>query len=170
MCIKQLLLTDMSDEEKQKVDDVELDKDSLKNSLQQAIKDEIRSQWGGFIYTIIYQKEVEELGVMQEVKYHIYLDEEYNIPRKSINDNWVSDEKKAFNFFYSLGFDSFKKSKTVGRDDDDNMYQLFEVRDEQVEITMDQGYWVSVDNLDHMTEIHNSELESMVRSLHSLAD
>jgi hypothetical protein len=152
------------------VEDVQIDKESLKDSLEQAIKDEIRSQWGGFLYTIVYQKETTETGFMIETDYRIYLDEDYNIPRKPKKDNWVSEEKEAFNLFYGLGFDSFKKSKTVGRDEDENTYQLFEVSDEQVSHMMDEGYWISMDDVDFLVDIHNTELESMIRSLHSLAD
>jgi hypothetical protein len=149
--------------------ELDIDKEEFKTSLEDAIKEEISRQKNSFHYTIVVQKEEKEVGFLEEVNYRVFLNSSFDIPRKIKRDNWVSDEKEAFNHFYSLGFDGFQTSQTVGRESG-NTYQVFKVRDEQVEHSMRDGNWVTIDAIDYLTDFHSSELESIVYSIPQILD
>jgi hypothetical protein len=150
------------------VKELDVTEEELKRDLEGAIKEELRKHKNSYHYTIVVQEEIDEEGFLINHKHRVFLNSEFDIPRKQKEDAGVIG-KEAFDHFYRLGFDSFQSSKLVGREAG-NSYQVFTVGSEQVEQSISSmgGYWVTVDSVSHLTELHNSELESILYDIPQL--
>lgn len=160
-----------TEEGKVSIEDLSVSKEELERNIGEAVAQEIKKAKDSYHYTIVVSEGTEQEDIFTHQEHRVFLDSNFDIPRKRKRDNWVSEEKEAFNHFYSIGFDSFQSAKKVSEKEGDSFY-LFVVGDDQVRQSIEhmRANWVTVNEIRFLTDYHSIQLESVVESVPSLLD